>query len=61
MKFPDRNVSLSVYKSTKIKMLERDFKVLLTPADRRHMDSLKSEIAVDQYARTLVKKRLGGD
>ena len=52
----DRNMPLSTYKKTKIKMLTRDFCIKLSDAEIRHMLELKTEIQVDQFARKLLLK-----
>ena len=49
--------TLKTYKKNKIKMLERDFAILLKPEQIEHINELKSEIQVDQYARTIIMSR----
>lgn len=51
------NVPLKDYIAAKLKMLHRDFKLDLDLEEILHMQSLKSEIAVDNYARDLINKR----
>lgn len=46
---------LKSYIKGKIKMLERDFRIQLTSVERLHFYELKSEIAVDNYALTLIR------
>lgn len=53
--YKDRTTSLLEYKKHKIKMLERDFCVSLTDEQREIINGLNSEIAVDRYARKLLK------
>ena len=50
----NKPVSLNCYKSDKIKMLQKHFLVNLKPEQIEHLNSLKSEIAVDNYARSLM-------
>ena len=49
---------LSNYVKEKIKMFQRDFCFNLTETEIATMQSLKSEIAVDRYARQLINQRL---
>lgn len=48
---------LKRYKEEKIKMLEREFCLLMTDEEKEHMNSLTSEIRVDAYARQLIMGR----
>ena len=49
-----KDITLDEYKRNKIKMLKRQFCVRLTEEQEEHINSLKSEIAVDTYARSLM-------
>lgn len=51
------SMSLEDYIAAKLRILHRDFKLDLDPEEILHMQSLKSEIAVDNYARDLISKR----
>lgn len=51
------SMPLKDYIAVKLKILQRDFKLNLDPEEILHMQSLKSEIAVDNYARDLINKR----
>ena len=53
----ERQPSLNTYKNQKMKMLARDFAIPLKPEQIDHMNALKNEIQVDQYARQLIMGR----
>lgn len=42
----------------KIDMLERHFYLVLTEQEKEHFNGLKSEIEVDNYARTILMTKL---
>ena len=44
---------LKVYIKDKIKMLKKEFHIRLTESEIQHLNSLKTEIAVDNYCRSL--------
>lgn len=46
------------YIENKINFLRKEFKMQLTAEELAYMRSLKTEIQVDQYARTLFKTKL---
>lgn len=46
------------YIKAKIRLLQQEFKMHLTFEELAYMRSLKTEIQVDQYARTLFKTKL---
>ena len=48
--------TLKAYVKEKIKILERDFCIRLTPEDIRHFNELKTEIAVDNFALSLIMR-----
>lgn len=50
--------NMETYVAQKIKMLRKDFNIRLTKAEILHMQALKTEISVDNYARTLILKKL---
>lgn len=52
-----KNVSIKTYRKQKIKMLEKEFLLSLTPEEKNHINQLETEIAIDRYARTLLLKR----
>ena len=47
--------SIKTYIRMKISMIERDFRLRLSDVQKEHFYSLKSEIAVDNYARVLLR------
>ena len=47
---------LKSYIKGKIKMLERDFRIYPTKEELAHFQELKTEIAVDNYALTLIMR-----
>lgn len=48
-----RRQSLKEFRKEQIKIL-KDFCISLTPEQRRHIESLQSEIAIENYKRTLL-------
>ena len=52
--------SLKTYIKGKISMIERDFRLRLSDMQKEHFYSLKSEIAVDNYARVLLRDYFNG-
>lgn len=52
--------SLKTYIKGKISMIERDFGLRLSDVQKEHFYSLKSEIAVDNYARVLLRDYFNG-
>lgn len=54
----NENKPLKMYIEEKISMLKEEFLFKLTAEEIAHFRELKSEIAVDQYARTILKSRL---
>ena len=51
-------LTLNQYIEEKLKMLSRDFKIKPSLEEKAHMYELTSEIAVDNYAHTLLIKYL---
>lgn len=51
-------LTLEDYIEEKLSMLECDFCIKITPSEIEHMRALKTEIAVDNYARKLWMSRL---
>lgn len=51
-------VSLHQYIEDKITLLQEDFRIKLTAEEIYNMRQLTSEIAVDQYAHTLIMTKL---
>lgn len=49
-----RQQTLKEFRKEQIKILE-DFCIFLTPEQRRHIESLQSEIAIENYKRALLK------
>lgn len=52
------NMTLKQYISEKIRMLTEDFEMDLLEREIEHIQSLKTEIQVDNYVRTLFDKYL---
>ena len=50
----NKDRSLDSYKMHKIRMLKRQFCVKMTDEQEEYLNSLQSEIAVDNYARSLM-------
>ena len=53
-----RPLSIGEYIDKKIEMLSSDFFISLDYEEERHIRSLKTERAVDQYARDILVKKL---
>lgn len=49
----EEKVDLETYIKDKIEMLRTEFKIRLTKSEIQHLKSLKTEIAVDNYCRSL--------
>jgi hypothetical protein len=49
---------LKAYRLAKIRMLERDFMVALKDEEKTHFETLKSEVAIDMYARAILQRHL---
>lgn len=58
MRTTNYTIPLPKYIEGKLKMLRRDFCLKLTPSEINHMESLKTETQVDQYARKLLNEKL---
>ena len=56
---PQRQMSFSSYKKMKLKMLRRDFCVMLTDEELEHAESLQNEIQVDQFCLGVLNSRWG--
>lgn len=54
----DIDIPLPRYIALKISMLQSHFKLKLTEMEIAHMEALTSEVAVDNYAHTLIMKKL---
>ena len=57
MQIHNKQLTLAQYIEGKIRMLRNDFKVRINKQIIAHFYSLKSEIAVDNYAQTLLKEK----
>ena len=49
----EKKMSLESYKKAKIRMLKKEFCIQLTEEQEEHINSLQSEIAIDNYVRGL--------
>jgi len=56
--FMDKQVDIKTYRTMKIQMLHKDFCINLSEEEKQHINSLKTEIAIDQFCRTLIKRAL---
>lgn len=52
-------ITLEEYITEKLRFLKKEFRFKLTEAEVEHMQSLKNEIQVDNYARAIFNNRLG--
>lgn len=53
----NNTMSLKQYVKLKLRMLERDFHIKMSPSEIKHMQSLKNVIQIDNYARDLIFKK----
>ena len=53
----DNTISLDKYIQEKIRMIKKDFCIPMTDEQIAHMQELKSEIAVDNYAQDIIFNR----
>lgn len=58
MEMTDNTTDLAQYAKEKIRLLRRDFHVPLTEKEINHISALKSDIAIDNYARGLILAKL---
>jgi hypothetical protein len=54
-----RNVSLSTYRKEKLRMLQKDFCIKLTPQEIDYANSLTTEIQLDQFCLSVINQRWG--
>ena len=54
---PQKSMSLKAYRKMKLKMLSRDFCITLTQKEIDHANSLKSEIAIDNFCISVINNR----
>ena len=52
------NAPLSTYIKAKLEMIQDDFHIKLYESEIKHMRSLTTEIAVDNYAKKLIRQYL---
>jgi len=52
-----KKTNIKTYRKQKIRMLEKEFMVTLTPEEKEHFEILDNEIALDRYARSILKER----
>ncbi len=58
MREDTHKVPIGTYIEQKIKMLKKDFHIRLTTTETEYMQTLTTEISVDNYARTLILTKL---
>ena len=54
----ERQMTIEEYIEYKIKMLEDEFKITLTPDEKQHFHCLKTEREVDKFAWNIIDKKL---
>lgn len=52
----EKRKSLPNYKKWKLKLLEKDFCIKVSPEEKEHINDLKTEMEVDRYAHKLLDK-----
>lgn len=50
-----KDMTLPEYRKMKIALLEKEFMVPITQEEKKHINALDNEIAIDRYCRTLLK------
>ena len=55
--FNERKMSLKEYRKMKLKMLRRDFCVLLTDEEIAYAHTLTTEVQIDQFCLGILNKR----
>lgn len=53
-----KNINLQEYIKYKINMLEKDFKIRLTYAEKTHLEELTNDRAIDRAVRQIIKNHL---
>ena len=56
---PQRQMSFKQYKKMKLKMLRRDFCIMLTDEELERAESLQNEIQVDQFCLGILNSHWG--
>lgn len=52
--FMKKNLSVDEHRTMKMKMLRKEFGIIATKEEIEHMNSLKTEIAIDRYFHTIL-------
>lgn len=52
-----RKMSFKTYKKLKLKALKRDFCIQLTEEELAHVDTLTTEIQIDQFCLSAIERR----
>lgn len=58
IKYVNKTINLQAYIKSKIKMLEEDFKIRLTYAEKEHLEKLTNDRAIDIAVRQIIKNHL---
>ena len=54
-----KTTSIKAYRKAKLKYLSRDFKINITEEERKHAESLTTEIQIDQFVLSMLNKYWG--
>ena len=57
--FIKKDIPIDLYRKMKMKMLRKEFGVIATDAEKAHMNTLKTEIAIDRYFHTILDNHWG--
>jgi hypothetical protein len=50
----DKTIGIDTYRKLKLEMLRKEFKIGVTCAEEEHLNTLLSEIAIDNYCRKII-------
>ena len=51
-----KTTNINSYRKAKLKMLNRDFRITLTDEELAHVNTLKSEIAIDNFCISVINR-----
>lgn len=57
--FMKKNISVDEHRKMKMKMLRKEFGIIATQKEIEHMNTLKTEIAIDRYFHTILDNHWG--
>ena len=57
--FIKKDIPIDLYRKMKMKMLNREFGIVATEAEKERMNSMKTEIAIDRYFHKILGNHWG--